>query len=186
MKHKGTQRLETGRLVLRQFMPDDAPAMYKNWASDPEVTKFLTWPTHGSVDVTKKLINMWISDYSQPDNYSWAIELKEISEPIGSIAVVKLDESTSMVQIGYCIGRKWWHKGITTEALGAVIDFAFDEISANRVEAVHDPNNPNSGKVMLKCGMKYEGTLRQASVNNQGIVDIAYYSILRSDRTPSA
>ena len=185
MEHKGTQRIETERLVLRRFVSDDAPAMYKNWASDPEVTKFLTWPPHGSVDVTRKLIDMWISGYSRPDSYSWAIVLKEINEPIGSIAVVKLDEATSMVQIGYCIGRKWWHKGIMTEALDAVIDFAFDEIGADRVEAVHDPDNPNSGKVMLKCGMKYEGTLRRSSVNNQGIVDTVYYSILRSDRTPS-
>ena len=186
MEHKGTQRIETERLVLRRFEPDDAEAMYKNWASDPEVTKFLTWPPHKSVDITRKLIDMWVSEYSQPDSYSWVIVLKEINEPIGSIAVVKLDEATSTAQIGYCLGREWWHRGIMTEALGAVIDFAFDEIGANRVEAVHDPNNPNSGKVMLKCGMKYEGTLRQASVNNQGIVDSAYYSILRSDRTPSA
>lgn len=184
MEHKGTQRIETERLVLRRFEPDDAEAMYKNWASDPEVTKFLTWPPHKSVDITRKLVGMWISEYAQPDSYSWVIVLKEINEPIGSIAVVKLDEATSTVQIGYCLGRKWWHRGIMTEALGAVIDFAFDEIGANRVEAVHDPNNPNSGKVMLKCGMKYEGTLRQATVNNQGIVDSAYYSILRSDRTP--
>ncbi len=87
-----------------------------------------------------------------------------------------------MLQIGYCIGRKWWHKGIMAEALLKVIEFLFDEVGANRIEAVHDPNNPNSGRVMLKCGMKYEGTLRSAAVNNQGITDVAYYSILRSDR----
>ena len=181
MDHKGTVRLETERLILRRFELSDAQAMFDNWTGDPEVTKFLTWPTHSSAEVSRSLIEYWIKGYEAPDNYTWAIELKEIGQPIGSIAVVKGDEATSMLQIGYCMGKRWWHKGIMPEALGKVIEFLFDEVGANRIEAVHDPNNPNSGKVMLKCGMKYEGTLRASSVNNQGIVDAAYYSILRSD-----
>lgn len=59
-----------------------------------------------------------------------------------------------MAHIGYCIGRKWWKQGITSEALKAVIDFLFDEVKTNRIEARHDPRNPNSGLVMKKCGMK--------------------------------
>ena len=69
-----------------------------------------------------------------------------------------------------------------TEALGAVIDFLFDEVGYHRIESLHDPNNPHSGDVMRKCGMRYEGTLRQADRNNQGVCDACYYGLLKSER----
>ena len=183
MEHCGTQRLETERLVLRRFVSEDAAAMYKNWASDSEVTKYLTWPTHPNMDVSRMVTEGWVSSYPKENYYQWAIVLKENGdEPIGSIAAVHMNEDTSMVHIGYCIGRKWWHQGITSEAMKAVIDFLFDTVGANRVEARHDPRNPNSGKVMQKCGMKYEGTLRCSDRNNQGICDACYYALLKSER----
>lgn len=84
--------------------------------------------------------------------------------------------------IGYCIGTKWWHKGIMSEALGTVIDYLFDEIGMNRIESRHDVRNPHSGAVMKKCGMKYEGTLRQSDWNNQGINASCWYAILATER----
>ena len=182
MKHCGTQRLETERLILRRFVSEDADAMYKNWASDSEVTKFLTWPTHSSVDVSKYVTDDWVNSYSNEKYYQWAIVLKENGDmPIGSISAVDMKEDISMVQIGYCIGRNWWNKGITSEAMQEVMKFFFEEIGVNRVEARHDPKNPNSGKVMEKCGMKYEGTMRSADKNNQGICDAVYYALLKSE-----
>ena len=68
-----------------------------------------------------------------------------------------------------------------TEALTAVMQFLFKEVGMNRIEAKHDVNNPNSGVVMKKCGMNYEGTCRASDRNNQGICDIAQYAILRED-----
>lgn len=103
-------------------------------------------------------------------------------EPIGDIAVVNMNEETSAVHIGYCIGRAWWHNGITSEALEAVMDYLFDEVNVNRIESRHDPRNPNSGKVMQKCNMKYEGTLRSSDWNNQGICEACYYALLKSER----
>ena len=93
-----------------------------------------------------------------------------------------MNEDVSMVHIGYCIGRNWWHKGITSEALKAVMDYFFEKVEVNRIESRHDPRNPNSGKVMQKCGMKYEGTLRSSDWNNQGIWDACYYALLKSER----
>ena len=124
---------------------------------------------------------MWIRDYEKPDFYQWMIELKEISEPIGSISGVHHRDDIAAAEIGYCIGQSWWHKGIMTEALTAVMQFLFKEVGMNRIEAKHDINNPNSGGVMKKCGMKYEGTSRASDRNNQGICDTAHYAILRSD-----
>lgn len=183
MKHCGTQRLETDRLILRKFTTEDAAAMYKNWASDDEVTKYLTWQTHANQEVTQSVLEDWVKNYSDESYYQWAIVFKENgNEPIGSISVVGMKENISMVHIGYCIGKVWWHRGITSEALKTVMDFLFDVVEVNRIEARHDPRNPNSGKVMKKCGMKYEGTLRSADWNNQGICDTCYYAMLKSER----
>lgn len=182
MNHCGTQRLETGRLILRRYINADAAAMYKNWASDEEVTRFLTWPTHPNQEVSGRVIEDWVNQYSDDSYYHWAIILKDNGEePIGDIAVVSLKENVSMAHVGYCIGRNWWHQGITSEALKAVMEFLFDVVDVNRIEARHDPRNPNSGKVMEKCGMKYEGTLHSSDWNNQGICDACYYALLKSE-----
>lgn len=183
MRHCGTQRIETDRLILRRYKIEDADAMYKNWASDSEVTKFLMWPPHSSVDVSRGIIEDWLKEYPDEKYYQWAIVLKANGdEPIGGIGVVHMNEDISMVHIGYCLGRAWWRRGIMSEALKAVMSFMFDTVEVNRVESRHDPRNPNSGKVMQKCSMKYEGTLRSADWNNQGICDACYYALLRSER----
>lgn len=183
MQHCGTQTIETERLILRQFRPEDADAMYRNWASDPEVTKYLMWPAHDSPEVSMAVTESWVRAYENADHYQWAITVKANGEePIGDIAVVDRNEKAESMHIGYCIGRAWWHQGIVSEALQAVINYLFDTVGVNRIEARHDPRNPHSGGVMRKCGMQYEGTLRQSDYNNQGICDAAYYGILRSER----
>ncbi|MCM1182785.1 MAG: GNAT family N-acetyltransferase [Roseburia sp.] len=182
MEHCGTQRLETDRLILRRYTVEDAAAMYENWASDEAVTKYLTWPTHSDVEVSRWVMADWVRQYSDKSYYHWAVVLRDNGDaPIGDMAVVNMREDVGMVHIGYCIGRDWWHKGITAEALKAVMAFLFDVVGANRIEARHDPRNPNSGRVMEKCGMKYEGTLHSADRNNQGICDACYYALLRSE-----
>jgi len=182
MKHIGTQTIDTGRLLLRRFCLEDAQAMYRNWASDPEVTRYLTWPTHASPEVSAMVLEGWTAQYEDAAVYQWAIELKELGEPIGSIAVVKHDDQVAMAHVGYALGRRWWNRGIMTEALTAVIAYLFDSVGFKRVEARYDPRNFRSGAVMKKCGMHYEGMLRQADWNNQGICDACYYAILADDR----
>ena len=181
LKHNGTRTIETERLILRQARMEDAEPMFRNWANDPEVTRYLTWPTHGSVDVTKKVIASWIAGYEKTDYYQWMIVLKQTGEPIGSIMANTVGRAQS-AHIGYCIGKPWWHQGIMSETLKAVMDYLFEEVGFHRVESLHDPNNPHSGNVMKKCGMKYEGTLRQADRNNQGICDACYYGLLANER----
>ena len=184
MTHRGTERLETEGLILRRFTRDDAAAMYRNWASDEEVTRFLTWPTHRGPGDSEAVLRKWEAAYADERFYQWAIVPKESGEPIGSISAVQVEERIDMVQIGYCIGRAWWHRGITSEALRAVLDFFFDRVGANRVEAKHDTRNPRSGMVMQRCGMRREGTMRSADRNNQGLCDVCLYAVLRTDRSP--
>ena len=181
LTHKGTQTIETPRLILRRARREDAEPMFRNWASDPKVTKYLTWPTYETVETAYPILDLWISEYEKPNYYQWMIELKELGEPIGSISAVRQNEKIEEAEIGYCIGSRWWHKGIMTEALSAVIEYLFTLVGMNRIAARHDPNNPHSGGVMRKCGMKYEGTHRACDRNNQGVCDAAQYAILRSE-----
>ena len=181
LTHKGTQTIETSRLILRRARREDAEPMFRNWASDSEVIKYLTWPAHSSIAVSEMVIGSWLQEYEKESYYQWMIVLKELGEPIGSISVVRQNDRVEEAEIGYCIGSRWWHKGIVSEALAAVIKYLFEEVGMNRVAARHDPNNPHSGGVMRKCGMKYEGTNRACDRNNQGICDTAQYAMTRAD-----
>ena len=181
LTHKGTQTIETPRLILRRAIREDAEPMFRNWSSDPKVTKYLTWPAHSNIAVSEMVSGSWLQEYEKDSYYQWMIVLKELGEPIGSISVVRQNDRVEEAEIGYCIGSRWWHRGIVSEALTAVMRYLFEEVGMNRVAARHDPNNPNSGRVMRKCGMIYEGTARSADRNNQGVCDAAHYAILRSD-----
>lgn len=181
LNHQGTKKLETERLILRQFKIEDYVEMYNNWACEDVVTKFLTWQTHTNQDVTKSVLADWISKYANKDFYNWAIELKEENRLIGNISVVSLREETLSAILGYCMGSKWWGKEIMPEAGKAVLKYLFEEVGFNRIAANHDKNNPKSGRVMQKIGMTYEGTLRSAGFCNQGIIDDVRYSILKSE-----
>lgn len=181
MVHKGTKTLEINRLLLRPFVLADAEAMFKNWANDSEVTKYLMWKPHGTIEVTKEVLDDWIKRYKEQNFYQWAIVEKSINEPIGSISVVKQDDKIKMVHIGYCIGKSWWGKGYTSEALKRLVKFFFEEVEVNRIEARHDPRNTNSGKVMQKAGLRYEGTSLQSDFSNQGISDMANYALIAKD-----
>lgn len=181
MNHKGTTTIETVRLVLRRFMSEDSEAMFRNWVNDLEVTRYLTWQPHGSIDLTRKINLSDVSKYENLSHYQWAIVLKSQNEPIGGINVVKIDEQCNSVEVAYRIGKEWWHQGFASEALSSVIKFLFEEVGVNRIGATYDTRNPNSGAVMRKCGMSYEGTLRKAGYNNQGIYDVGCYSILAEE-----
>ena len=103
--------------------------------------------------------------------------LKESDEPVGTLSVVGTDEERGMVHIGYCLGSKWWNKGYMSEALSGVIPFFFNEVKASRIESQHDPDNPGSGRVMEKCGLCYERTLKGADRSNRGIADACVYGL---------
>lgn len=182
MEHNGTIKLESDRLILRQFELADAQKMYDNWASNPTVTQYLSWPTHENVEETEKIIADWVDQYDNVDFYQWAICLKEDPfNPIGSMSITRQEPIIRMGLIGYCIGEQWWGKGYASEALARMMEYLFDIVGFNRLQGEHDPHNAASGHVMEKNHMRHEGTLRQASFNNYGIIDVAIKGILRQD-----
>lgn len=97
MNHKGTIFIETERLILRRFTENDVEAMFRNWEGDPKVTEFLRWKTAANLKDAENVLLEWIRDYEKADFCQWAIVLKELEEPIGTISVVDKNES-----IGYC------------------------------------------------------------------------------------
>ena len=115
--------LETKRLLLRPWMEDDYEAMFYGWANDPEVTKYMTWNAHNSIEETKQIINKWIKDYEKPERLNFAIVLKESNELIGGIDIVGYIENTPV--IGYNLSKKYWNNGYMTEACKCVIDYLF-------------------------------------------------------------
>ena len=171
MRHVGTQEIETPRLLLRRLVPADAPAMYRNWANDPAVTRYLRWEPHKNEDETFALLAAWAELYQNPDYYQWAMVEKATGEVFGSMSLFDdalgepgaaavwqargLDTSQGVWEPGYCIGRAWWGKGYTTEALNAVVDYWFTRTDSTWLACCHAVENPASGRVMQKAGFVY-------------------------------
>ena len=180
LTHKGTQTIHTERLTLRRYTVEDAQQMYDNWAKDPRVTRFLSWPPHESPEKTAELLSQWVAAYMQPGNYNWVMVFE--GQCIGSISVGRSSDRNEYAELGYCMGYDYWNKGLMTEAAKAVIAFLFDEVGFHRVVIRHAVKNPASGRVAQKCGLTYEGTERGFFKDRNGeFLDIAEYSILREE-----
>ncbi len=181
MRHTGTVELETERLILRKFTREDAPKMFQNWASDPDVPRYMTWKAHKSVAETEAYLDSIVAKY--PENwYEWCVVWKETGEPVGSVGCINPSEEVQSIEIGWCLSRLYWGRGIMPEAANRVLRHLFEEVGANRVSSCHFLENPKSGRVMQKIGMTCEGTLRQNAKDNEGnLVDVKVYSILREE-----
>lgn len=182
LNHIGTQDIETDRLLLRKFEITDASKMFDNWAKDFENVKYLSWKAHKNINETYKILNKWVEEYKNKDCYRWCIALKNTNEAIGSIGVSKIIENQAKCEIGYVISKKFWNNGIMTETLGAVVKFLFTNVNFNCIQLRHMTENPASGKVMLKCGAKFEKILKQYGFKNNGErCDVAFYFILKEE-----
>ena len=145
-----TPRLETERLILRKFTEDDLEALYYIH-SDEEVNRFLPWfPLRNMEDARVFYEEQLVSRYREERAYNYAVCMKENDYPVGYVNV-SMDDS---YDFGYGLRREFWHRGIITEAGKAVIEqLRIDEIPY--ITATHDVNNPRSGRVMKRLGMKY-------------------------------
>lgn len=182
MKFLGSKRLESERLILRKLTVNDAPIAFKNWCNSDNVDKYVLWKKHENVDVTISQYQKWVEEYNDEKTFRWIVELKDNHDLIGTIDVSNNFLRFGTCDIGYCYGEKFWNKGYGTEALKTVIKYLFEECDADIVCAGHLINNPASGKVMEKAGMKYEGKLRSRVIDKDNLRnDIVYYSILKEE-----
>lgn len=144
--------IKTKRLILRKPMIEDAESMFNNWASDSEVTKFLTWNAHENIVVTNKVINRWIEEEKDPKTVRFVITLKDNGEPVGCIDVV--DYIDGNPEIGYCLSKKYWNQGLMTEACKAFVKYLFNK-GFNKVLIKAVVENIGSNRVIEKCGFKF-------------------------------
>ena len=144
--------METERFVLRPYKKSDAIYIFKNWASDPEVTKFLSFKPHESIEVTKNVLKDWLDQEKLGPTHRFCIVFKGTDEPIGAIDIVKRDDKSG--DIGYILSRKYWNQGIMTEVCSAYVNYLFDqgfeEIYIRAAEA-----NIGSNRVIEKCGFTF-------------------------------
>ena len=155
MNHKGSIKLKTERLILRKFKIEDAEEIFKNWTSDDEVSKFVRWSTHKSIEDTKQWLSEEEKNYTNKNYYTWGIEIKETGELIGSISAIFREEDDERYEIGYAIGKEYWNNRYTTEALKCVMDYLINDIGIKKFICSHAKQNPASGIVMQKVGFKY-------------------------------
>ncbi len=180
LTHQGTQTLTTERLILRRFKEGDAPQMFKHWANDIRVAKYLSWEPHKTVEDTEKVIEKWMKRSENIDRYDWAIELD--GSLIGGINIIGFSERDEWCELGYCLGYDYWNQGYMTEAVGAVTDYLFSKIRFHRIVIRNATVNPASGKVAEKCGFMLEGIQRgYMKARSGGFYDMEERAILRED-----
>ncbi len=176
-----TPTLETSRLRLWRMRLRDAKDIHA-WSSDPEVAKYVLWTAHQDIQETRDYLRYIRSLYRRGLPSSWGIELKETRKIIGTIGIMAWIPDHRCAEVGYSLGKVWWHQGYAPEALAAVMNLLFDKVRANRIEGMCDVRNTASARVMEKCGMKREGLLRRKVCNKGEYVDVLLYAALKEDR----
>jgi ribosomal-protein-alanine N-acetyltransferase len=172
--------LETERLILRKLSLEDVKDIFE-YASIPEVSEFLPWDRHKTIDDTIAFLKIVEEQFAELKFIVLGIELKTENKLIGTIALRNWDKSDRCIDIGYVISNKYWNRGLATEAVKEIIKFGFEELSGNRIEAHCDEDNKASYRVMEKSGMKFEGTLRQKVLLKNKFTSMKFYSILREE-----
>ena len=181
IQHKGTAILETERLLLRPFTPADADSCIKNWASDPEIYRYMSQCAQ-----TKEEVEEWLSGakeaYASPETYYWAVVEKERDEVIGEIFVDDFGLRNSWCELDWKVGKTFWGQGYTTEASKIIVDYLIRDVGFHRVQAKCCVENPASERVMQKIGMIKDGVLRGYFCDKDGrFCDVVMYAILKED-----
>lgn len=183
LTHCSTVPIETERLYLRKINVDDALQMYENFASDDRVSRYMSWESFKTLSDVENWLIEWQEEYKKNDTYYWGIYLKVSKELIGTVYLLTEGSVAKVGSLSYCLGYNYWGNGYVCEAVKAIIDFAFNKVGYNLIEAYHAKSNTQSARVLQKSGMKLEGTLRQRCKTFNGFEDCVYYSILREEYT---
>jgi [ribosomal protein S5]-alanine N-acetyltransferase len=176
--------LPTPHLRLRRLRWEDADDIFA-YASDPQVTPYLIWETHQSLDDTRDFLERTLQSYRDGGHPVWGIEHLADKKIIGTCGLAELALRHGRGEVGYVIARPYWRRGLMTEALHAVLAYCFDVLRLNRIEARCDVENAGSWRVMEKVGMKLEGVLRQNIILHGRPCDARMYAILRQDWSAS-
>ncbi len=169
--------LETPRLLIRPAKIRDAEDVFR-YASDPEVARYVLWSAHRTVGDSRGFIRSLQRQYRNAQPSSCLAVLRKTNTVVGSIGFTSYQHEIGTAEVGYSFARPLWNQGLATEALEAFLSLCFDRMRLHRVEAVHDVENPASGRVLAHCGMKPEGVLRQRVYNKGQWRDVQLWSLL--------
>ena len=175
--------LTTDRLVLRRIAVSDYKDMYE-YSRLPQVTKYLLWSEHPSEQYTYEYLQRINSAYKKGDFCDWAVTLSDSGKMIGTCGFTSFDYENDRAEVGYVLNPAYWGQGIATEAVMAVMEFGFKELGANRIEAHFIEGNNASLRVMEKCGMRFEGMLRQYMLVKGEYKNIGFAAVTRDSFVP--
>lgn len=172
--------LHTERLQLRKMNVADSPHLYKIW-SDPDVTKFMNIESFIHENQVIEMIEFLDELAQDQQAIRYTIIERQSNEIIGSCGFNLIDFESEKAEIGYDIAKAYWGKGYAPESINALLDYAFQTLGLNRIEAKVEPENANSIKVLHKLNFTFEGTLRQYEKAKENFIDINMYARLRTD-----
>lgn len=171
-----TPIIETARILLRLLKTADAETIYNNWASDPDVARYMNWNLHQSVRDTVEWLTIEEENVLKETNYTWGFVFKENNELIGS-GGLNYNEEQKMFELGYNIMKKYWNLGLTTEASKVIIAFAVQNLGVDSFLGRHAKANPASGKVMEKLGFIYQKDGSYSSFDGQRSFECREYTL---------
>ena len=172
--------LETKRLILRPYTPDDINN-YHQLMSNPHIWEYSTTSTHTNLEQSKQKLEQLITGYENNSLGFHALIDKASNTFIGESGILSFNKTTDRCVIGYNLLPDFWGKGYATEISKALINHTFDDLHAQRVEALAMKANIASCRVLEKSGMTLEGTLRNFTKINGIYHDVCYYGIIESD-----
>ena len=143
--------LETERLILRSITLDDAEACF-SWNSDERVARYMSYPTYTDIKKTQEWIKSTLTDEIE---WYWAFVLKSENRVIGTGGIGPNEFMEGYWGIGYNLHYDYWHCGYCTEAMRAIVDYAHNKLGVNKICSCHAVDNPRSGRVMEKLGLKF-------------------------------
>ncbi len=169
--------LETERLLLRPITVLDAEDVFA-YGSDPEVTKYMIFPTHTTLADSIKWLESVPWEFAHKQRMTFAITVKQYGKFIGSSGFHDISPKHHRLMMGYVLNRNYWGHGYMTEAVREMIRFAFEEMGMHRVAATCDLDNIRSARVMERSGMALEGVFRDYEVRHGKFISTQSYAIV--------
>jgi ribosomal-protein-alanine N-acetyltransferase len=173
--------LTTARLQLRAVHPTrDAVAML-GLLSDPEVTRYSNAPSCTTLAEAQAALKQIPRRFAAKEMIRWAIQPLGHDEAIGTVGLVRANHEHGRGELGYDLARRWWGRGLATEAAAAVVAYGFAVMGLHRIEAGTLPDNDASARVLEKLGFREEGTLRDYLRLRGGFHSCRFFSLLATD-----
>ncbi|PXY46588.1 GNAT family N-acetyltransferase [Flavobacterium hydrophilum] len=169
--------VETDRLILRRITNDDVNEVFE-LRSNPETMKYIPRPLAKTTEDALEHIAMIEEKIATNNGINWGITLKDNLKVLGIIGYYRLQPENYRAEIGYMLLPEFHGKGIITEAVKRLITYGFNDLKLHSIEAVIDPENFASEKVLQKCNFIKEAHLKESEFYDGKFLDKVIYSLL--------